>query len=52
MGTIGLTGIDGGKLASLCDICIRVPARLTNRIQEMHIAIGHALCGAIESRLF
>jgi D-sedoheptulose 7-phosphate isomerase len=50
--TIGLTGANGGKLAPLCDICIRVPARVTNRIQEMHIAVGHALCGAVELRLF
>jgi len=50
--TIGMTGKDGGKLAPLCDLCIRVPASTTNRIQEMHIAIGHALCGAVESRLF
>lgn len=50
--TIGMTGVDGGKLVALCDVCIRVPARVTNRIQEMHIAVGHALCGAIEDRLF
>jgi D-sedoheptulose 7-phosphate isomerase len=49
--TIGLTGADGGQMRSLCDVCIRVPARATNRIQEMHIAVGHALCGAIEHRL-
>jgi D-sedoheptulose 7-phosphate isomerase len=50
--TVGMTGAGGGKLASSCDVCIRVPARLTNRIQELHIAVGHVLCGAIESRLF
>jgi D-sedoheptulose 7-phosphate isomerase len=50
--TIGLTGADGGKLVSLCDICICVPARMTNRVQEMHIAVGHALCGEVERRLF
>jgi len=45
---IGLTGAGGGKLAPLCDMCIRVPAGATNRIQEMHIAVGHTLCGLVE----
>jgi D-sedoheptulose 7-phosphate isomerase len=49
--TIGMTGAGGGKLASAVDVCIRVPHDRTNRIQEMHIAVGHALCGEIERAL-
>jgi D-sedoheptulose 7-phosphate isomerase len=46
--TIGLTGRGGGKLRAACDLCICVPADEANHIQEMHIAIGHFLCGFVE----
>ncbi len=49
--SIGMTGAGGGKLAAETDICIRVPHDRTNRIQEMHIAVGHALCGEVERAL-
>ena len=45
---IGLTGAGGGKMAPLVDFCIRVPADRTDHIQEMHIAVGHMLCGMVE----
>lgn len=38
---IGLTGMGGKKLASLCDSCVMVPSERTSRIQEAHITIGH-----------
>jgi D-sedoheptulose 7-phosphate isomerase len=50
--TIGLTGAKGGQLASLCDLCIKVPSDHTPRIQEMHIAVGHMLCDIIDDMLF
>lgn len=46
--TIALTGQGGGKLAAIADLCIAVPSGKTNEIQEMHIAIGHLLCGLVE----
>jgi D-sedoheptulose 7-phosphate isomerase len=46
--TIGLTGENGGAMAGLCDICIQVPSADTAHIQEMHIAVGHILCGFVE----
>lgn len=46
--TIALTGQAGGKLRQFADIAICVPSAQTNHIQEMHIAIGHYLCGFIE----
>lgn len=49
--TIGLTGRDGGKLASICDHCIVVPSEVTARIQEAHILIGHTICGSVEAKL-
>lgn len=48
---IGLTGRDGGKMKSLCDLCLVVPSTITARIQEIHILVGHLLCGALEREL-
>ncbi len=46
---IALTGNDGGKLKGLGDLELIVPSENTQRIQEMHIIIGHILCEKIES---
>jgi len=47
----GLSGETGGDMVGLADPLIRVPHRAAARIQEMHITIGQALCGAIEIEL-
>lgn len=49
--TIGLSGRDGGKMKDLCDLCLIVPSPQTARIQEMHILLGHMLCGGLEQTL-
>lgn len=49
--TAAFGGGDGGKMLSLADYSIIVPSRVTARIQEMHITIGHMLCGAVEAEL-
>jgi D-sedoheptulose 7-phosphate isomerase len=49
--TIGFSGRDGGKMKDLCDVCIIVPSDVTARIQEMHILLGHMLCGGLEQKL-
>jgi len=52
MRTIGLTGGDGGALAGLVEVSLRVSAStLSCRIQETHILIGHVLCELVESGL-
>jgi len=50
--TIGFTGSTGGKMAQLCDICIKVPSDITPRIQEVHILIGHIICSIVETEIF
>lgn len=50
--TLGLTGRNGGKMAALCDVCIKVPYDSTPRIQERHLPIYHAWCIALEARFF
>ncbi len=51
LSTTGLTGGDGGELRALCDSALIVPSRVTARIQEIHIFLGHVLCKALEQRL-
>ena len=52
---VALTGRDGGGMASLLlpeDVEIRVPAKVTARIQEVHLLTIHCLCDLIDSQLF
>ncbi|MBI2870892.1 MAG: D-sedoheptulose 7-phosphate isomerase [Candidatus Omnitrophica bacterium] len=48
---VGFTGESGGRLKDLVEYLVRVPSRETDRIQETHITIGHAVCEAIEETL-
>jgi D-sedoheptulose 7-phosphate isomerase len=50
--TIGFTGADGGQLRSLVDYCFCAPASRTDRIQEAHIVVWHAICENLERELF
>jgi D-sedoheptulose 7-phosphate isomerase len=49
--TIGMTGGAGGQMAGLCDVCLCVSSKVTARIQEVHLAIGHILCGLVEDAI-
>lgn len=49
--TIAFTGGNGGKMAEICD-CVIVPSYSTEKIQEVHIMLGHILCYLIESAMF
>ena len=49
--TIAFTGGNGGKMAELCD-CVVVPSYSTEKIQEVHIMLGHILCYLIEEKIF
>ena len=51
MTVVGLTGKDGGPLAALCDVEVRVPwSGYADRIQEVHIKCIHAFIDHIEAR--
>jgi D-sedoheptulose 7-phosphate isomerase len=52
MRTIGLTGSGGGRMASLCDILIAVPASATFEVQELHLPVYHCLCAMVEDHFF
>lgn len=49
--TLGFSGQTGGQMAARCDLCLCVPSPDTARIQEIHILMGHLLCGALEQKL-
>jgi D-sedoheptulose 7-phosphate isomerase len=50
--TIGLLGRGGGKLAECVDLPLVVPSSDTQRIQESHIAIAHAIAELVDRLLF
>ena len=49
---VGLTGKDGGKMASLCDVEIRATdSKYADRAQEIHIKVIHALIHCLEEAM-
>ena len=49
---VGLLGRGGGALKDLCDLPILVPGNTSDRIQELHIKIIHAVIETAERALF
>jgi D-sedoheptulose 7-phosphate isomerase len=49
--TAALGGNGGGDMAEFADHLLAVPSASTARIQEVHIALGQMLCGALEIEL-
>jgi len=50
MKTLALSGKNGGEMARIADFSIIVPSSETQRIQEVHILIGHIVCDLIERK--
>lgn len=48
---ITMTGTDGGKIAKLADVALKVPSKDTPRIQESHITAIHIICELVETEL-
>jgi len=54
MRVVALSGRDGGRMAGLLaddDVEIRVPAKRTARIQEVHLLAIHCICDLIDTTL-
>jgi len=47
--TVALTGGHGGELAGLAELTIRVPSDETAAIQEIHLAIEHAVADHVDA---
>ena len=50
--TVGFTGETGGKMVGRSEVLFRVPSRVTARIQETHLLLGHIICELIDRELF
>lgn len=48
--TIGLSGMDGGKLKELAHHCIVVPSQSYEHIEDIHLMLCHALVSTIKQR--
>jgi D-sedoheptulose 7-phosphate isomerase len=46
--TLAFSGKGGGELAAAADLAVVVPHDDFARIQEVHMALGHILCGLVE----
>ena len=49
--TAALLGRGGGRLRSMVDLPLVVPTDVTARAQEIHLAIGHLVCEAVDREL-
>lgn len=52
MKIIGLTGKNGGELAQVADVAIKVPETETYMVQELHLPVYHCLCLMLEDKFF
>ena len=50
--TVAFTGAGGGELASLAEVCLRIPSDSTARIQEGYMLLCHTACELVERALF
>lgn len=51
MRTLVLTAKDGGKIRAMADLCLVVPTNRTDRAQEIHLAIQHAICDVVDAEV-
>ena len=49
--TIGLTGFQGGKMKSLCDLCVVVPSENMQVIEDSHLSVTHSIFTSLRVRL-
>ncbi len=49
--TIGISGFQGGKMKSLCDICLVVPSDNMQVIEDLHVAMAHSIFRIVCSRM-
>jgi len=46
--TIGLTGFDGGKLASMVKLSIHIPSNRIEQVEDIHMMIEHMVVSALK----
>ena len=48
---VGLTGFEGGRLKSMCDVCVVVPSDRMDQIENVHLALEHLICRVLRGLL-
>jgi len=49
--TIGLAGVEGGKMKNLCDVCIILPSNNMQIVEDFHLSVTHAVFSVIRQRI-
>jgi D-sedoheptulose 7-phosphate isomerase len=49
--TIGISGFQGGEMKPLCDICLVVPSENMQIIEDLHLAMAHAIFRIVSARM-
>jgi D-sedoheptulose 7-phosphate isomerase len=49
--TVGISGFQGGKMKSLCDICVVVPSNNMQIIEDLHLAMAHSIFRIVFTRI-
>ena len=49
--TIGLTGFTGGKMPDFCDLCVIIPSKNMQIIEDLQLSIAHALFTLVRHRI-
>lgn len=49
--TVGLTGFDGGKMRSLCDVCVVLPSDNMQIIEDFQLGVTHAIFSVIRGKV-
>ena len=47
--TVGMTGFDGGHLKDLVDICIIVPDNNIDKVEDVHLMLGHVITSCLRT---
>jgi len=47
--TIGWTGFRGGKLKDIVALCVTVPSRSMEQIEDVHLILEHAICTSLRA---
>ena len=49
--TVGFASQNFGNMDEYCDLIFRSPSKITAKIQEIHIMVGHIVCGLVETAI-
>jgi D-sedoheptulose 7-phosphate isomerase len=48
--TIGLTGFQGGRMKSICRLCVVVPSENMQVIEDVHLSVMHSIFTSLRQR--